>query len=95
MRVICLSEGFSAESQNEGRPSKSLRIFLHLQERQSGVAFGEDVSISSPSNRSQREGQLRTPPVDKPVNQSGFGGWVDEKIDVLREAAPLLLAQRP
>jgi hypothetical protein len=45
-----------------------------------GLAFGEAVRILSPSNRSQ---------IDvKP--ESGFGGWVDEKIKTAREAVPHL-----
>jgi hypothetical protein len=39
------------------------------------------------------EGKPGTFPAGKPLHQSGFGGWVDEKIEVLREAVPLLLAQ--
>jgi hypothetical protein len=45
-----------------------------------GFAFGEAVRISSPSNRSQIDVKL----------ESGFGGWVDEKIRTVREAAPHL-----
>jgi hypothetical protein len=39
-------------------------------------------------------GKPGTPPVGEPLDLSGFGGWVDEKIEVLREAAPLLVTQR-
>ena len=43
-----------------------------------GIVFGEPSQMSSPPNRSQ---------IDvKP--ESGFGGWADEKIKTLREAAP-------
>jgi hypothetical protein len=39
-------------------------------------------------------GKPGTTAAEKSLNQSGFGGWVDEKIEVPREAGPLLLAQR-
>ena len=45
-----------------------------------GIAFGEAILMLSPPNRSQME-----------VNfESGFGGWVDEKIQTAREAVPHL-----
>jgi hypothetical protein len=50
--------------------------------------------MSSPPNRSQMGGKPGTTAAEKSLNQSGFGGWVDEKIEVPREAGPLLLAQR-
>jgi len=45
-----------------------------------GIAFGEAILMLSPPNRSQIEVNL----------ESGFGGWVDEKIKTAREAAPHL-----
>ena len=45
-------------------------------------------------NRSQMGGKPGTTPTQEPLYPSGFGGWGDEKIEVLREAAPFLLAQR-
>jgi hypothetical protein len=33
-------------------------------------------------------------PRDQPLSQSGFGGWVEEKIEVRRAAVPLLVTQR-
>ena len=45
-----------------------------------GIAFGEAILMLSPPNRSQIEVNL----------ESGFGGWVDEKIRTAREAAPHL-----
>jgi hypothetical protein len=76
------------------RSPLELAFFSKAQESQSGVAFGEDVSMSSPPNRSQMGGKPGTTAAEKSLNQSGFGGWVDEKIEVPREAGPLLLAQR-
>jgi hypothetical protein len=37
-------------------------------------------------------GKPGTAPMEKPLHQSGFGGWVDERIKILREAAPLRYA---
>jgi hypothetical protein len=45
-----------------------------------GIAFGEAFLMSSPPNRSQ----IKVKP------ESGFGGWVDEKIKTAREAVPHL-----
>jgi len=45
-----------------------------------GIAFGEAVQIVSPSSRSQ----INVKP------ESGFGGWADETIKPVREAAPHL-----
>jgi hypothetical protein len=42
-----------------------------------GIAFGETTLISSPPSRSQ-----------KVKAKSGFGGWADEKIKIVREAVP-------
>jgi hypothetical protein len=40
-----------------------------------GIAFGEAASISSPPSRSQMDGRA----------ESGFGGWVDEKVETANE----------
>jgi hypothetical protein len=76
------------------RSPLELASFYKPEESQSGVAFGEDISISSPPNRSQRGGKPGTTAAEKSLHQSGFGGWVDEKMEVPREAGPLLLAQQ-
>ena len=55
------------------------RLKMDKQEKR-GIAFGEAASISSPPSRSQMDGRAK----------SGFGGWVDEKVETAREAAPLL-----
>jgi hypothetical protein len=46
-----------------------------------GIAFGDAVRMSSPPNRSQ---------IEVNPDESGFGGWADEKIKTAREAAPHL-----
>jgi len=45
-----------------------------------GIALGEAASKLSPPSRSQMDGRAK----------SGFGGWVDEKVETAREAPPLL-----
>jgi hypothetical protein len=44
------------------------------------VAFGEAAVSSSPPSRIQINNR----------HESGFGGWVDEKVETAREAVPLL-----
>jgi len=51
-----------------------------------GLAFGETVLMSSPPNRSQMGVGVK----HKGFAESGFGGWVDDKIKTVREAAPML-----
>jgi len=47
---------------------------------ESGIAFGEAGSISSPPSRSQIDGRA----------EYGFGGWFDKRAETACEAAPLL-----
>jgi len=49
-------------------------------QEESGIAFGESASISSPPSRSQIDGRA----------EYGLGGWFDERVETAREAAPLL-----
>jgi hypothetical protein len=51
-----------------------------------GLAFGEAVLMSSPPNRSQMGVCVK----HKGFAESGFGGWADEKIKTVREAALML-----
>jgi len=55
------------------------RLKMERQEER-GIAYGEAASISSPPSRSQMDGRV----------ESGFGGWVDERVETAREAVPLL-----
>jgi len=50
------------------------------------VAFGEKYSTSSPPSRSQMLGKHHR----QSFAESGFGGWADEKVEMAREAFPLL-----
>ena len=49
-----------------------------------GIAFGEGLFISSPPSRSRIGGRAHR----ACRSESGFGGWVDEKIQTAREAVP-------
>ena len=49
-----------------------------------GIAFGEGLFISSPPSRSRIGGRAHR----AFRSESGFGGWVDEKIKTVREAVP-------
>jgi len=51
-----------------------------------GLAFGEAVLRSSPPNRSQMDAGVK----HQEFAESGFGGWADEKMKTVREAAPML-----
>jgi hypothetical protein len=55
-----------------------------------GLAFGEAVLMSSPPNR----GQMGVCVKHKGFAESGFGGWADEKIKTVREAAPMLSSKK-
>jgi len=60
---------------------------LNMGSRQrNGLASGEAVLMSSPPSRSQIGAGIR----HQDFAESGFGGWVDEKIEPVREAAPML-----
>ena len=50
------------------------------------IAFGEAILISPPPSRSQICDRVACHRLD----ESGFGGWADEKIETAREAAPRL-----
>ena len=50
-----------------------------------GIAFAEAVLMSSPPSRSQIFDNVAYHRLD----ESGFGGWADEKIERSREAVPL------
>lgn len=52
-----------------------------------GIAFGEAVLKSSPPSRSQICDSVACHRFN---NESGFGGWADEKMKTVREAAPML-----
>jgi len=55
-----------------------------------GIAFGEAVeSFQTPPSRNQ----MRDGVSCHRLNESAFGGWVDEKIETAREAAPLFSPQ--
>ncbi len=51
-----------------------------------GLAVGEAVLMSSPPSRSQMAVTVK----HQALTKSGFGGWADEKIKTVREAAPML-----
>ena len=51
-----------------------------------GLAFGEAVLMSSPPSRSQMCAGVKR----QDFAESGFGGWADEKMKTVREAAPML-----
>ena len=55
-------------------------------QKEYGIAFGEAVLMSSPPSRSQMHGRAKC----QGSTESGFGGWVDEKIQTAREVSPLL-----
>ena len=55
-----------------------------------GFAFGEAVLMSSPPSRSQ----ICVGAKRQDFAESGFGGWADEKMKTVREAAPMLNPQR-
>jgi hypothetical protein len=56
-----------------------------------GLAFGEAVLMSSPPSRSQMCAGTR----HHEFAESGFGGWADEKMKTVREAAPMLSEKNP
>ena len=51
-----------------------------------GLTFGEAVLMSSPPGRSQMGAGAK----HQDLAESGFGGWADEKMKTVREAAPML-----
>jgi hypothetical protein len=55
-----------------------------------GFAFGEAVLMSSPPGRSQMCAGAK----HQDFAESGFGGWADEKMKKVREAAPMLSPQK-
>jgi len=55
-----------------------------------GLAFGEAVLMSSLSSRSQMCAGAK----HQDFAESGFGGWADEKMKTVREAAPMLSPQK-
>lgn len=55
-----------------------------------GIAFAEAVLMSSPSSRSQMCAGAK----HQDFIESGFGGWADEKIKTVREAAPMLRSKK-
>ena len=55
-----------------------------------GLAFGEAVLMSSPPSRSQMCAGTK----HQDFTESGFGGWADEKMKTVREAAPMLSAKK-
>ena len=60
---------------------------LNMGDRQGcGLAFGEAVLRSSPPNRSQIVAGVK----HWEFPESSFGGWADEKMKTVREAAPML-----
>jgi hypothetical protein len=56
-------------------------------QKEYGIAFGEAVLTSSPPSRSQITGRPRR----QSFAESGFGGWADEKMKVVRYATPMLI----
>jgi len=58
--------------------------------KRNGLVFGEAVLMSSPPNRSQMDTGVR----HQDFAESGFGGWADENIEPVREAAPMLSPEK-